>query len=126
MTSIARMRSIVLDTPDPHGLAGFYKDLLGWEITYQESLEEGGWTTVSDGGPVKLAFQYAPDHQPPRWPEPDHPQQFHLDVTVDDMDVAEKQVLELGARKAEVQPSTEDDFRVFLDPSGHPFCLCVD
>jgi predicted enzyme related to lactoylglutathione lyase len=126
MASIARMRSIVLDTPDPHGLAEFYKDLLGWEITYKQSLEEGGWTTVSGGGPWKLAFQYAPDHQPPSWPDPEHPQQLHLDVTVDDMDIAEKQVLELGARKAEVQPSTDDDFRVFLDPSGHAFCLCVD
>jgi predicted enzyme related to lactoylglutathione lyase len=125
MAAIARMRSIVLDTRDPHGLAEFYKNLLGWEITYQESLEEGGWTTVSDGGPVKLAFQFAPEHLPPKWPDPHSAMQLHIDVTVDDMDLAEKQVLELGARKADVQPGTEDDpFRVFLDPAGHPFCLC--
>jgi catechol 2,3-dioxygenase-like lactoylglutathione lyase family enzyme len=120
MTSIARMRSIVLDTADPHGLAEFYKDMLGWEITYQEALEEGGWTTVSDGGPVKLAFQYAPDHQPPRWPDPDHPQQFHLDVTVDDVEAAEAAVLRLGATRL---PGEGDDFRVYADPAGHPFCL---
>ena len=31
---------------------------------------------------------------------------------------------ELGARRAKVQPGTT--FRVFLDPAGHSFCLCVD
>ena len=30
--------------------------------------------------------------------------------------------LELGAIKHEHQPGTT--FRVFLDPAGHPFCLC--
>jgi hypothetical protein len=33
-------------------------------------------------------------------------------------------VLALGATKAQHQPGTT--FRVFLDPAGHPFCLCHD
>ena len=73
---------------------------------------------------MKLSFQLAPDHQPPVWPSADRPQQFHIDVTVDDIGKAEPQVLALGARKHEVQPGT--DFRVYLDPAGHPFCLCWD
>jgi hypothetical protein len=32
-------------------------------------------------------------------------------------------VLALGARKADHQPG--QTFRVFLDPEGHPFCLCI-
>jgi hypothetical protein len=36
-----------------------------------------------------IAFQLAPDHQPPQWPNPDRPQQYHLDVMVDDVDAAE-------------------------------------
>jgi hypothetical protein len=48
---------------------------------------------------------------------------MHLDVMVEDLDVAEEAVLHLGATKAEHQPGTT--FRVFLDPAGHPFCLCV-
>jgi hypothetical protein len=43
---------------------------------------------------------------------------------VDDLDVAEAAVLDLGATKHEHQPGTT--FRVFLDPAGHPFCLCAD
>jgi hypothetical protein len=49
---------------------------------------------------------------------------MHLDVIVDDLEAAEAAVLELGAIKHERQPSTS--FRVFLDPAGHPFCLCLD
>jgi hypothetical protein len=52
------------------------------------------------------------------------PQQIHLDVIVDELAAAEAAVLDLGATKPEHQPGTS--FRVFLDPAGHPFCLCVD
>jgi len=51
------------------------------------------------------------------------PQQAHLDVIVDDIAAAETAVLDLGATKHEHQPGTS--FRVFLDPAGHPFCLCL-
>ena len=70
-----------------------------------------------------LAFQLAPDHQPPQWPGGEHPQQFHLDFDVPDLDAGEEQVLAIGARKHDHQPGTT--FRVFLDPAGHPFCLCL-
>ena len=42
---------------------------------------------------------------------------------VPDLDEAEAEVLEIGATKPEHQPGTT--FRVFLDPAGHPFCLCT-
>ncbi|GAA2887285.1 VOC family protein [Nonomuraea rubra] len=123
MGGIAEFRTVVLDCPDPQALAGFYAQLLGWPVT---SVEDD-WVVVSDGGsPKRLAFQLAPDYQPPVWPSSDRPQQFHLDVTVTDMDEAERQVLKIGATKHEHQPSEDDSFRVFLDPAGHPFCLCRD
>ncbi|MDT7843350.1 VOC family protein [Streptomyces justiciae] len=61
-------------------------------------------------------------HRPPRWPDQTVPQQSHLDFTVDDLDEAERQLLQLGARKPEHQPH-EDRWRVLTDPAGHPFCL---
>ena len=57
------------------------------------------------------------------WPGQESPQQIHLDVVVDDLDTAETEVVALGATKSEHQPGTT--FRVFLDPAGHPFCLCL-
>lgn len=55
--------------------------------------------TVGGQGWPRAAFQLAPGLQPPAWPDPDRPQQFHLDVAVDDVDRAEQQVLALGAAR---------------------------
>ena len=36
-------------------------------------------------------------------------------------------VLALGATKTAEQPGVPDgNWRVYLDPAGHPFCLCWD
>ncbi|MGH4024347.1 MAG: VOC family protein [Pseudonocardiaceae bacterium] len=119
MTGIARFALVALDCPDPRALADFYAAITGWE----PDRDDGDWVQLrSDGGPT-LAFQHAPRHQPPNWPSDDNPQQAHLDFDVPDLDAGEKQVLALGARKAEVQPGTT--FRVYLDPAGHPFCLVL-
>ncbi len=122
MAGIARMHAVVLDCPDPKALAEFYAALLGWAVTY----DRGDWVTISDGVATPLSFQRAEGHTPPRWPDPTHSQQFHIDVTVDDIDKAEAEVLALGAVKHEHQPvGPYDGFRVYLDPAGHPFCLCT-
>ena len=114
----AKLSGIVLDGPDPKGLAEFYSTLTGLPIV--ESSD--GWWAL-DGAP-NLAFQLATDHEPPTWPAGRRPQQLHLDFDVADLDDAEAWVLGLGARKHDHQPGTT--FRVYLDPAGHPFCLCVD
>lgn len=120
VVGIARLSLVALDCQDPQALAAFYGALTGWDIDY----DKGDWVQLRSDRGATIAFQRAPDHQPPTWPSSDQPQQAHLDFDVSDLDVAEEQVLALGARKAEVQPG--DRFRVFLDPAGHPFCLVVE
>ena len=120
---LARFRTVVFDCPDPRALAAFYRGLLGGEIT-----DDGDdWVTlVVDGR--RVAFQQALDFVPPTWPAGERPQQLHVDLTVDDVEAVEPQVLALGATRHEVQPGEADGdrFRVYLDPAGHPFCLCWD
>ena len=60
------------------------------------------------------------DYQAPQWPDSTHPQQFHLDFDVSDLDQAHQQVLDLGATL--LQADTRG-WRIFADPAGHPFCL---
>lgn len=120
MDAFARLSLTALDCPDPLELAKFYGAITGWK----PDREESDWVQLRSDGGATLAFQRAPGHQPPVWPSDDHPQQAHLDFDVPDLDLGEEQVLALGARKAEVQPGT--DFRVYLDPAGHPFCLVLD
>ena len=122
MTGIARLTTVVLDCPDPHALARFYAELTGWD-----RLEgDGRWMDLSDGSGVRLAFQKAIGHRPPRWPDPAHPQQFHLDLAIDpgELEAAEARLLALGAGKVDTQPGGQ--WRVYTDPAGHPFCLCWD
>src|SRR5690348_1995503 len=63
MAAIARMRTIVLDCPDPQMLARFYGELLGWEVTYADD----DWVNLAGPG-GKLSFQLAPDYMTPTWP----------------------------------------------------------
>ena len=117
--AVARFPSIVLDCADPHTLASFYGAMLDWKVDVS-----AGWADVRADYGQCLSFQQVEGYRPPDWPGQEVPQQMHLDVVVDDLDVAEAAVLGLGATKHEHQPGTT--FRVFLDPAGHPFCLCLD
>ncbi len=116
--AIARFPVVVLDCPDPQTLAQFYAALLDWKV---ERKEDDWWSIRAEYGDA-LDFQKVDDYRAPQWPGQDVPQQMHLDVVVDDLDDAEAAVLGLGATKHHHQPGTT--FRVFLDPAGHPFCLC--
>lgn len=117
--AIARFPIVAIDCPGPAALARFYGALLDWEVT----LDDDGWASIRADYGDAIQFQKVDDYVAPGWPGQSRPQQMHLDVTVDDLDVAEPAVLELGATKAATQPGTS--FRVFLDPVGHPFCLCL-
>ena len=122
MAPVARMRAVVLDCPDPGALADFYRGLVGGEVTAAED----DWVDLRDGAQVLLSFQRADGYVPPDWPSAERSQQFHIDVTVDDVEQAERDVLALGATRTALQPGEEENWRVYLDPAGHPFCLCWD
>lgn len=116
---IARFPTFVYDCPDAGALAEFYAALLGWEVSPGD-----GWVDLRPADRSScLSFQTVEDYRAPTWPSQEVPQQLHLDVVVPDLDTAEAEVLAIGATKAGHQPGTT--FRVFLDPAGHPFCLCT-
>ncbi|ALE05269.1 glyoxalase [Arthrobacter sp. ERGS1:01] len=112
---IGRLHHLVIDCPDPAALAIFYSALLGRPVTYRSA----DWVVVAENDHTSgIAFQLAPDHRAPHWPDPDFPQQMHFDVMVDDVGTARADVLALGATALGGAEST-----VFADPAGHPFCL---
>ncbi len=114
---------VVLEAPDPHALARFYSDLLGWEIAKQDA---EGAAIAPPEGVVYIAFQFSEEYVPPVWPAQQDAQRItmHLDFEVVDLSTAVAHALELGAREVGHQP--QDDVRVLLDPAGHPFCLYLD
>ncbi|HEX3593413.1 MAG TPA: VOC family protein [Pseudonocardiaceae bacterium] len=107
--------AVTIDAPKASPLAKFYADLMGMEVTY-----DGPEGALISDGTKSVMFQQISDYQPPRWPDPEHPQQGHLDIEVDDLDTGESRALELGATKL---ADNAESFRVFADPAGHPFCL---
>jgi len=110
-----RLHHVVLDCRDPDALAAFWSALLALPVTYRSE----DWVVVSvDDATSGLAFQLAPDHQPPVWGDPARPQQVHLDVMADDPVVVGAEAVALGARL--LGPPGE---HVYADPAGHPFCL---
>jgi hypothetical protein len=107
---------VMLDCPDAAALSAFYAELLGKPVTFAAE----GMAMIGEDGAQPMLFQQVADYVAPRWPDPAHPQQVHLDVHVDDIDTAEKAALDLGARPL---PGAGDNWRVYADPAGKPFCL---
>ncbi|MGC0331083.1 catechol-2,3-dioxygenase [Streptomyces sp. SAI-170] len=122
----ARLSTVVLDAHDAHELAGFYLRLLGYEVR----AEEPDWVLI--GPPpgtegLSLALQTEPEYVRPVWPtrRPGEQQMMlHLDIEVDDLAAETARAVAEGATLAEYQP--QDDVRVLLDPSGHPFCMWTE
>jgi catechol 2,3-dioxygenase-like lactoylglutathione lyase family enzyme len=118
---IGRLRSVVIDCREPRDLAAFWRNVLGGELSSDDDDDET-WVVLTGADGRRLAFQRAPEHEPPAFPDPRGSQQFHLDVAVTDIDEAEAKVLALGATRVGDAPD-EEDFRVYRDPAGHTFCL---
>ncbi len=136
--AMPRICQVVLDTTDPRRSAEFWRALLG--LVYREGHEPPpagtddsagrDWLNLRrpDGSPC-LAFQRVLEQPRATWPEPDVPQQLHLDLTVDSLGALEathERALTLGARLLyDRSRDPEEPLRVYADPDGHPFCVFV-
>ena len=112
--------NIVFDSPNPHAAAAFYSELTGWPIVRTD----GDWIDLQMGSGAAFSLQLAPDLVKPKWPDPQWPQQAHLDLIADDLDAEQARALALGATLLDDSPD-HPTFRVFADLDGHPFCLCA-
>ncbi|SDS80252.1 VOC family protein [Microlunatus soli] len=115
----ASVAMFTIDCADPAPLLDFYSRFLGLTIAYQD--ENVGMLTGPNG--PAIGFGKVDNFTAPSWPDDNSDKQFHLDLKVDDVDVAAKKAVELGATLPDHQPG--ETWRVLLDPAGHPFCLTV-
>lgn len=127
-----RLRSTVLDTTDVHGLADFYRRLLGWEPAPgngPDDAEADEWQIIRGVDGRMLAFQYAQQVPRSTWPSPHVPQQLHLDFTVAttaELEECHDRALTLGASLIRDESDHPDEpICVYADPAGHPFCIFV-
>jgi hypothetical protein len=116
---IGELHTVVIDCPDIELLARFYEELLGMVRCWTDD----DWITIGDSADQpRVSFQLVEQYTPPQWPGQVVPQQMHFDVRVPDLDIGEQKVLELGATET---GHHNPEFRVYLDPASHPFCLVL-
>lgn len=111
---------VVFDTDDLEAESTFWAGVLGGEIERDDD-----WHTVIVDGRPRVGVQLARNHVRPEWPN-GNPQQLHLDLWVDDFPAAHAHVMAHGAcvLKEAAGGDDPDEFQVYEDPAGHPFCLC--
>lgn len=118
--ALARVAMVTLDCADTVPLTDFWVGLLDGTVLARDEKFSVVRTDTIWVGTVRV-----PDYTPPTWPGGPTPKHVHLDLAVRDLEEAEAEALRLGARKAEHQPQP-DQWRIYLDPAGHPFCLTAN
>lgn len=119
-----KLSSVVIDSDNANELANFYQKLLGWEKKVYNHGDNGDWIVLVNKkeSTTRLVFQEIKDYKKPVWPEENDAQQqmMHLDFYVDDVEESVAHALSCGAVLANYQFG---DWRVLIDPAGHPFCI---
>jgi hypothetical protein len=112
---------VVFDAADLSAESRFWAGLLGGTVDADDD-----WHMVLVDGRPRVGVQLAPDHTAPEWPDGTPRQQIHLDLWIDDVAAAHEEILALGATVLKTAADTDspDNYQVYADPAGHPFCLC--
>lgn len=112
---------VVFDAADIGAESEFWAGVLDGTVDAEDD-----WHMVMVDGEPRVGVQLAPGHVAPDWPDGTPEQQIHLDLWVEDLPVAHERVTSLGAKvlKRAEDAASGDNFQVYADPAGHPFCLC--
>jgi hypothetical protein len=134
---------IVIDSADPHGLADWWAEALGWQVEAQDEsfirrMVESGAATEADTTTHRGALVWrsgaalvSPDEGRPRVLFQAVPEaktvknRLHLDVRPpdgSDQDTELRRLLDLGARPVDIG-QRDATWHVLADPEGNEFCL---
>jgi catechol 2,3-dioxygenase-like lactoylglutathione lyase family enzyme len=132
------LAQVVLDTTDPRRLAEFYREFLGYRYRPGDEPPADGaddktgrdWVVLcTPDGNRAMAFQYTQLLKQTTWPDPEVPQQLHLDIVVPDqaeLDRQHQRALRLGATlRLDQSANADEQLRTYADPAGHLFCVFV-
>jgi hypothetical protein len=140
--SMARVVQVTIDAQDPHRLAKWWADLLGYEVEdghdFVQSLLDDGTITAAEVVRVdgRLAFAGAaaasdPEELGPRlhfqreYAPKAVKNRVHLDVPVEptQLESEVERLQTLGAQLVTFKSRNDDRWANMLDPEGNEFCL---
>ena len=114
-----RFSELVVDCRDPEALARFWCAVLGYrELSREDGAIEIG-PEAGFGGPAPtLVFGPVAEPTPGKL-------RLHIDVnpTDRDQDAELQRLLDLGAVRADVGQTGDENWHVLADPEGNEFCL---
>ena len=111
----AKLTEVIVDAADPHRLARFWAEVLGWR---QLDADETG-VEIGDPGGAEPTLVFVPVAEPKTVKN-----RVHLDVSPVGCDQSEElaRLLALGAVEVDVGQG-EQTWVVLADPEGNEFCL---
>ena len=111
------MTELVLDCRDPHRLAEFWSQVLGYRIVDEEQDVVEIGPPEGTPSPVTLLFSRSDDPKNDKL-------RLHIDVNATDRSQDEElaRLLDLGAKPIDIGQG-EQSWHVLADPEGHEFCL---
>ena len=125
-----RWYSVVIDTPDPEGLAGWWAEAIDWQVVYSapdEVVLIPGYVTGEDAVRAMPWERVPPGLVFVRVEEPKTTKnRLHIDLaphTSQDRDAEIARLLELGATTVDVGQSADATWTVLADPEGNEFCV---
>jgi predicted enzyme related to lactoylglutathione lyase len=112
----SRLAAIVIDAVDPQLIAGFWCEVLGWQVVE----EEAGVITIAAADGSWPAIDVAPVPETKTIKD-----RLHLDLRADGISTAAEldRLYRLGATKADVGQPADASWVVLADPEGNEFCL---
>ena len=125
-----RWYSVVIDTPDPRALAGWWAEAIDWQIVYEaedevvlipgyvtgeDEVRDMAWERVPPG----LVFVKVAEPKTVK-------NRLHLDLaphTSQDRDAEIARLESLGASRVDVGQAGDASWTVLADPEGNEFCV---
>ena len=107
------------DARDPHALAAFWEEALGWRRTHSSDDEvalEPPEHSIWDGVAPDLLFVRVPEEKSVK-------NRIHLDLRPDDQAAEVARLEALGATRVDVGQGDDVTWVVMADPEGNEFCV---
>lgn len=104
---------VVIDTRDPHTLASWWAQALGWIVTY----EEDGDVEIRPSPQTTPGLLFVPVRE-----ERVSKNRLHLDFRPSDQAAEVQRFLDLGATRVDIGQG-DVSWVVLADPEGNEFCI---